>query len=94
MDGQIKSFTKRKWLLKIMSDIHPCIKLIGKILHLFWLVLRVVELMEIDILPGSLAVRPRKYTIPKGKDRLPSIILQGRAVKLREGNLKNHAWDR
>ena len=29
-----------------------------------------------------------KYTIPKGKARLPTIISQGRAVKLREGNHK------
>ena len=37
--------------------------------------------------PGSLTVRPWKYTILKGKDRLPTIIFQGRAVKLREGTI-------
>ena len=40
-----------------------------------------------DVPPGSLTVRPWKYTILKGKDRLPTIIFQGRAVKLREGTI-------
>ena len=33
--------------------------------------------------PENITVRPWKYTIPTGKDRLPTIILQGRTVKLR-----------
>ncbi len=32
--------------------------------------------------PRSITVRPWKVTFPIGKDRLPAIILQGRAVKL------------
>ena len=36
-----------------------------------------------NLLPGSLTVRPWKSTIPKGEACLPTIIFQGRAVKLR-----------
>ena len=37
----------------------------------------------IYILPGSLTACPWTSAIPKGKDRLPTIIFQGRFVKLR-----------
>ena len=44
--------------------------------------------------PGNLTVRPWRYTIRKGEDRLPTIIFQGRTVKLREGKFppQNIHW--
>ena len=42
--------------------------------------------LEVQPLPSrSLTVRPWKVTFPIGKDRLPTIIFQGLAVKLRGG---------
>ena len=36
-----------------------------------------IEFLD-QIPPGSLTARPWNYTIPKGKDRLPTILFQGR----------------
>ena len=46
----------------------------------------------LELLPESWTVRPWKWPFPKGKYRLPTIIFQGRTVKLRGRNGGYRRW--